>query len=569
MNKQNRQFDDRIWQAIDQRLSAEQWEQFQDELVNNLQFRDAYLKALRLTQALTELANTIGTSSELDSTKLADVAREIHRSPTHNTSRRYSWVPACLAAVAAIVLLWLAGSWLLPWSGRAGTEPAPFASTSPAEQETMLSGHAVLNRSVNVPWSEADAIYFPGDVLPGGEFHLPGGVIELDMFCGARVTVEGPATLVFLSDWVLEVRQGRLKATVPPVARGFTVQAADRRIVDLGTEFAVLVEPDGASVSVLDGEVELHSVGDPPRLLRQGDRWNLAGANTDDELVQSIEELEAALADGTRQALAREAAWEAASRTVEEDPRLIAYFPIARVYRDGQHGFSAAGPAAGSIEALLVGPVRSDWNRFGTQRTALEFQRLGARIRTHIPGEFSALTLACWARIDGLNNRYNALFMADGYENGEPHWQVRDDGRLMFSVMVDDSQKIEFFNERDQRVVRDAGLHRVYFTEPILDVSLQGKWLHLAASYDPTNRIVRQFVNGKIVSEHTIEPKFLVRQLRIGNAEIGNWGQPFRKTSWFAIRNLHGAIDELAIYGAALSPEEIAAIFEASKPAAY
>ena len=127
----------------------------------------------------------------------------------------------------------------------------------------------------------------------------------------------------------------------------------------------------------------------------------------------------------------------------------------------------------------------------------------------------------------------NVMFMGDGYENGEPHWQIRDDGRLMFSVMVDDSQEIRHFSELEQRMVTAAGLHRVYYTEPIWDISKSGKWFHLAAVYDPIGRRVSQYVDGQRVSEQEISDKFHISKLRIGPAEIGNWGQPFRKPPCF------------------------------------
>lgn len=46
----------------------------------------------------------------------------------------------------------------------------------------------------------------------------------------------------------------------------------------------------------------------------------------------------------------------------------------------------------------------------------------------------------------------------------------------------------------------------------------------------------------------------------------GNWGQPFRKSPGFAVRNLNGAIDELAIFDDALSAEEIQTLYENGKP---
>ncbi|MEM6689805.1 MAG: hypothetical protein AAF664_10285, partial [Planctomycetota bacterium] len=78
-----------------------------------------------------------------------------------------------------------------------------------------------------------------------------------------------------------------------------------------------------------------------------------------------------------------------------------------------------------------------------------------------------------------------------------------------------------------------------------------------------------QFVNGEQVSSEAIVDKFFIDELRIGPAEVGNWGQPFRKTPWFAVRNLNGTIDEMIVYDAALSAEEIHVLYERGKPVGY
>ena len=72
-----------------------------------------------------------------------------------------------------------------------------------------------------------------------------------------------------------------------------------------------------------------------------------------------------------------------------------------------------------------------------------------------------------------------------------------------------------------------------------------------------------------LVSTESIHDSNLVRDLRIGPAEIGNWGQPLRRTPWFAVRNLNGTIDELAIFNAALSANEIRQLYEQGKPLGY
>jgi len=198
--------------------------------------------------------------------------------------------------------------------------------------------------------------------------------------------------------------------------------------------------------------------------------------------------------------------------------------------------------------------------RWPGMKSALEFRRPGSRVRVNIPGEFSAFTFATWVRIDSLDRTYNALFMGDSYETGEPHWQIREDGALMLSVMVDDT-------EPNPGSPNDAGLHRVYYSPPVWEMSMSGQWMHLASVYDPEKRAVSHYVNGKQISTQKIIEKFHIETLRIGNAEIGNWGLPFREDPWFAIRNLNGRMDEITIFRAALSEEEVAALYQASRSA--
>ena len=193
-------------------------------------------------------------------------------------------------------------------------------------------------------------------------------------------------------------------------------------------------------------------------------------------------------------------------------------------------------------------------------KQALEFRRPGSRVRVNLPGEFSAFTFVTWVRIDSLDRWYNALFMADSYETGEPHWQIREDGSMMVSVMVDDSRTNP--KNPDGPPIR---FQRLYFSPPMWEPSMSGQWLHLASVFDPENKRVSHYVNGERISREEIKPEHHIDQLRIGNAEIGNWGQPFREDPVFAIRNLNGRMDEIAIFNAALQDKEIASLYERSR----
>ncbi len=56
--------------------------------------------------------------------------------------------------------------------------------------------------------------------------------------------------------------RGKLRATVPPQAVGFTIGSPNLDVVDLGTEFGLQVEAEGKTeVHVFKGKVELHNPG--------------------------------------------------------------------------------------------------------------------------------------------------------------------------------------------------------------------------------------------------------------------------------------------------------------------
>ncbi|MCA9055999.1 MAG: FecR domain-containing protein, partial [Planctomycetaceae bacterium] len=487
-----------IYQLIDQTISREDFERLQDLLERDDEVRQAYLKMVGLCEALSEVAaepNALA-SSPSDIRRLAP--RETHRS-------RPNW--RILSSAAVVLILVGAGAfWLGRWKQPMPTAGILITEQSPDEQpESRIAGHATLRRSVDLLWPPGSVRRLEGDVLPHGLLAFDAGVAEIDFFCGATLIFEGPAVLEIESDWAVSVAKGRLRASVPPAARGFVVKAANSEIVDLGTEFALEVSSDSTRVEVIDGEVELRGGEHDGKHLATGERAALRGTSTETSLVEG-------LSTGTDLSRQRQVAeqsrfeqWKTDSQRMRADERLIACYPIATELNG--RTVPNATVAGSRFDALLVGPVERMRGRFGADSSGLAFDRPGARVRTRIEGEFQAFTFACWAKVDSLEHRYNALFMADGYENGEPHWQIRDDGRLMFSVMVDDSQVIEHFSEIDQQVVQQAGLHRVYYTEPFWDISKSGQWFHLAAVYDPAGRQVLQFVNGEPVASEEIIDK--------------------------------------------------------------
>ncbi|TWU02850.1 FecR family protein [Stieleria varia] len=116
-----------------------------------------------------------------------------------------------------------------------------------------------------------------GDRLGDEIVRLFAGSVELTFDEGAVVVVDGPIEFRPLSTGQLELRRGRLLASVPQKAIGFTVSTPTSKIVDLGTEFEVAVNDAGESnVQVLKGEVEVAPIATNGN---NGQKWRLLPDN--------------------------------------------------------------------------------------------------------------------------------------------------------------------------------------------------------------------------------------------------------------------------------------------------
>ena len=445
------------------------------------------------------------------------------------------------------------------------TNTTPIAENTATKQttwggvESTLTGHAVLRKTIDVIWPNDEQGVIDGSLLPPGGFAFSGGIAVIDFFCGATLVVEGPAQLDVISDWVVLVKNGRIEATVPPAAQGFTVKAAGTDIIDLGTRFALDMSEGKSQVAVIDGKVLLRGKQFDDDLLQAGEQASLDREAVDTDFLSRIPQLDTIEQQSTDDLKKQYTSYRKFMKELAADPRLIALFPAekdftSRCYSNiAETDYASAGQLLGSVETVP--------GRFEKESVGVLMSRPGSRIRTKINGTFSAYTFSCWVKINSLKHEYNALFLSDGYENGEPHWQIRHDGKLMFSVMVDDSQELFYSTGPNSPPLQDKGLHHVYFSDTVWTPSMTDQWVHLAAVYDPAARSVTQYVNGTVTCREEIKDEFVIDTLQIGAAEIGNWGQPFRKTPDFAVRNLDGVIDEMIILNAALSSDEIHDIY--------
>ena len=260
-----------ILQAIDGTISEADFERLQDTIATDDGVRTEYLRAVRLCESLGDI--------DLESMPLPEIG---------NTTREWKTGSTRLLSVAAAVML-LVGAAAF-WLGRQDVvDPSGIIAESPEiAEESLIEGHAALRRSVDFKWPVGATSYREGDVLPDGRLQFNAGVAEIDFFCGATLIVEGPAILDIESHWLVRVVEGRLRANVPPAARGFTIKAADSEIIDLGTEFALEVGPEMARVEVLDGEVELRGGEHDGNHLVTGQSQQLKGTQSPSEAFSGL-----------------------------------------------------------------------------------------------------------------------------------------------------------------------------------------------------------------------------------------------------------------------------------------
>ena len=470
-----------------------------------------------------------------------------------NVSFRARFLPIGLAAGVAFLL----GLAIMHFGAGTGSGSVNDASNVSVD-EPLAEGFAVIENLFDVKWASDEKTRRRGDSLGAEVLRLEDGLAEVQFFSGASMMIQGPAEIALNSAWEARCQHGVVRMRVPPAARGFKLQGPSTEIIDLGTEFGFQVRDGEAHVEVLDGEISFRHRDGEERIATEGAAWALPGDRAASQAERGLVAFPEMSRMGGQAELSQRKdfeQWQVYSADFARDERVVAYYTFDRSDLSAVVP-SLAEPRSSEFDGAVV-LAETASGRWPGMNQALEFRRPGARVRVHIPGEFQALTFAAWVRVDSLDRRYNALLMGDGYETGEPHWQIRNDGKLMLSVMVDDS--------RSHPRHPDVRNHHVYFSPPMWDLSMSGQWLHLASVFDPKSQSVSHYVNGNRLSHEAITSDFQIDTLRIGNAEIGNWGQPFRKDPSFAIRNLNGRIDEFAILNAALTDAEIRELHDRSQ----
>ncbi len=450
------------------------------------------------------------------------------------TSRTVRWRTAALvASAAAIVLLVFA---LRPHKA--------------ASREATSYGAAMLSQTLDAEF--AQPTIRSGDTLAPGKLTLHKGVVQIEFFSGATALIEGAAQIEIISAWEARCISGRVRVHVPPAAKGFLMHAPGVKLEDLGTEFALNVAGQDSAVHVFDGEVIAHAKDKAPASLKAGMSLNSTKTAVSPTDFLPIRELQSLIRQREKNRFEQ---WQQRSADAGEDTRLIAYYPFKH-WEDDNWDRMVNNLAQPVVYSRNGGAVGARWTQGRWPgKEALEFKRPGDRVRMNLDGTYAALTLACWVKVDSVDKKYNSLLLTDGYESGEPHWQIYEDGSLMFSI--------GYAAPGEKRIT--VKTNQTYYSQPVFTPDSLGRWHHLAVTYDNASGTVLQYFDGKEVGREVSVLHQPGRPVVFGPCELGNWGLPTQGHR-FPIRTLNGAIDEFAIYQSVLSPAELQTMFEQGKP---
>lgn len=461
--------------------------------------------------------------------------------------------------------------WVRPWMGglavvagsvlvAIGLWPRPIVipppRSSPAAERTDETV-AVLLQTTQAEWEDTGMPTRPGSPLPPGRLVLKSGHAHLEFYNGATVILEGPAELRLVSRMEAFCARGKLRATVPPQAHGFTIGSPSMDLIDRGTEFGLAVGGGKTDLHVFQGQVDVYNPGAEKakalEVVTGGHGVTRRGPGAvrpirpEPGSFLSAAEMAARAEAATRQRLAE---WAAAGREIRKDPSLVVYYTFQDDPARSRTLHDTAGDRAAAHDGAIVG---CPWGAGRWQgRDGLEFRRVSDRVRLKVPGEFQALTLAAWVRPDALPNQNNSLMMVDGWEPGGMHWQIGVDGTIILGVKLP--------REQESGPMGKGAHYRAYnvFTPERL-----GRWVHLAVVYDPAAGLVTHYVDGRPVSEDEIQPMDI--PLRVGDAELGNWNMAtFRNKH--PVRNFTGAMDEFMLFSRALTGAEVERLYAQGRP---
>lgn len=403
--------------------------------------------------------------------------------------------------------------------------------------EPLQRGIAVITKSINI--SNPSVNLSEGSTVETGKLEFDEGLLQLEMFSGVTLIIQGPAKVHLQDTMNLVCDLGKIRARVPEQAKGFKIFTKDAHIVDLGTEFGIDVNSSGKSnLYVYEGEVEFHPSDNSTKNLKtnQAVSWSkneIKDINLDDSII-SFKNIESSHLSYTGKRLEQ---WKEYAENIRNRDDLVLFYSFETENKWSRELINESIKTQGHMTGAVIG---SQWTQGRWPgKGALEFKNTSDRVRVNIPGEYKDMTLSCWVRIEGFDRWLSSLLLTDHYKKGDLHWQLSNEGEIILGAHANG-------NTFSPKVIQPEDL---------------GRWIHVATVYNSQKKEVVHYLNGKAVIRDRIKK---LQTITLGNSEIGNWHCNPKTNN--AIRSLNGRLDEFIIFSSPLSDKDISDIYNSGTP---
>ena len=463
-----------------------------------------------------------------------------------------SWKPLPWIAAAAVVLLF-AGSLSFLINKRVSITPSEAKAV---ESETIThDGLAILMESVGANFvdngmqpTKTNGILYPGEII------LESGITAIEFYSGARVILEGPAILELTSENSAILREGRIRAQVPPQACGFSVSTPQIEVIDLGTEFGINIEEDGhlTEVHCFSGLVDIYedAMSQNPKALRslesgeavriQPNSIQKIPANSM-AFISYSELAQTSLENSTM----RHQKWQELIEEIRADEDILALYTFEG---QGPRERSLVNQVSFQSQFSHGAIVGCRWtNGRWPSKGGLEFKSPSDRVHFQSNEPYQTITLSTWVRLDAMPRRLTSLLSSSERSSNSMDWALTSKGQITLKVQNDENKKMHSFT-----------------SSPILNRNMLGKWIHLASVFNSNEKKVSHYLNSREISEAKF-PKNGLTAIKFSNAEIGN-SSIKSSNGRTPIRYFTGRIDELAIFGRSLTKNSIEHLYRTGKP---